>query len=126
MRYGDVQLNPQHGSIIYKDVKTSHILVYPRLNQADTHLMQLEPSIVMCNLIIRDWDDYVSLKLMDRSHEEYDLLVDTNGLDAYKYKRVILELGEAQGKKPGLWIAPARFTALDPHLYDASTDEVVY
>lgn len=113
-------------SLAYKDVKSSHVIVYPRLNQADSQLMQIEPSIIMCNLIIKEWEDYISLKLMDRFHSEANLYVDIQGLNAHYYKRVILELGESQLKKPGVWIIPARFTALDPYLYDAATGEVVY
>ena len=126
MKYGEVTLNPQPRSKVYKDVKSFDLQVYPRLNQADSHLMNLEPSIVMCNLVIRNWTHYIALKLLDRAHEELDLFVDMSEKDSHKYKRVVLELGEIKEIKPLVWIVPARFTCLDPYLYNATTGEVVY
>ena len=125
MKYGDVVLNPRQGSLIIKDVKSAEVIIYPRVNQADSQLMQLEPSVVMCTLVIRDWDDYFALKQMDRTNGEYKLYVDASGLDSHYYKRVILELGEATRVRDVSFV-PAHFTALDPYLYSAATNEVVY
>lgn len=116
---------PQSGTIIYKDAKTVRVIVYPRLNQADSHLMQLEPSKIMCTLIIPSEADYIALKQLDRANSEGVLYVDKYGSEKHYYKRVTLELGEAR-PEGWLMLASAVFTALDPHLYSAATNEVVY
>jgi hypothetical protein len=125
VKYEDIILNVRPDSLVYKDVKVFASLVYPRLNQADTSLMHLEPSEISGTLIIERWEDYTALKLLDRSHTEHNLWVDLNGVNSHYYKRVTIEIGEAQ-KKRDIWFAPVKFTAFDPYIYDALTNEVVY
>lgn len=125
MRFGNVDLNPRMNTLIMKDVKLTELIVYPRLNRADSYLMQTEPSVIQCSLSIKTWATYLALKLMDRANAEYNLYLDLVSLNSHYYKRVVLELGEIQ-KKGGVWIVPARFTCLDSSVYDSTTNQVVY
>ena len=125
MKFGNVDLNPRMNTLTIKDVKLTEVVIYPRLNRADSYLLQSEPSIVQCSLSIKDWAIYLALKLIERANAEYSLYLDLVSLNSHYYKKTVLELGEAQ-KKGGVWIVPARFTCLDSSVYDATTNQVVY
>lgn len=91
--------------------------------------MRLLPTKLMCVLKITTQEHLIALKQMDRTNAEHDLHIDKYGIEAHYYKRVILDLGEEQqvpDAPGGLILVPATFTALDPYLYDTSTNEVVY
>jgi hypothetical protein len=128
VRYGDLTLYPQAGSVVIKETKVVSVITYPRRNESDSSLINLEPSKVVCTLIVQDMADYFALKQWDRTHAEMDLYVDKYAPEAHYYKRVVLELGEERPQEgvPKTLLVSATFTALDPYLYDAVSGEVVY
>lgn len=126
MKYENLELNYRAGSLIIKDSKEVRIINYPRIHKSDAQLMQYNPTTIICTLIIRNWNDYVSLKLLDRASEGKRLYLNMEGDESHYYENVLLELGDIQRRKPGLFFLSATFTALDPFLYDADSEEVVF
>jgi len=126
MKYDVLTLAPQNDTLTYQDVKQYHVYDYPRRNTTDSVLLKYQPTVITCTLIVYGQEEYLALKLYDRAHSEKNLYIDKFGFESSYYKRVILELGEEKQVDADTWIIPVVFTALDPYLYDAATNEVIY
>lgn len=125
MRYADIVVLPS--KLRTRNVKKHHVTEYPRLDEADSHYLGRSPTRLTCTITVLSWEDLVALKQAALMHTEALLYVDQTGTDSHYYKRVVLELGEEERFVAGWgWRVPATFIALDPYLYDAATNEVVY
>lgn len=125
MRYADITILASQ--IRTKNIKKYHVTEYPRLDDADSTYLGRSPTRITCTITALSWDELVALKRAALMHTEARLYVDQTGLDSHYYDRVVLELGDEERLKGGSgWLVPATFTALDPYLRDAITDEVVY
>jgi len=125
VKYEDVTL--MASGIRTKNVKIYEHIQYPRLDESDSLYQSRGATEIRCVLAVMSWGDFLALKALSLTHAEEILYVDQTGTDSHYYKRVNLELGDEERLKNGVgWLIPAVFTALDPYLYDAATDEVVY
>jgi len=125
VKYGGITILSR--GLITKNVKKYRIIEYPRLDESDSVYLGRGPTKISCTIIIPTWSELVALKSLALSHSENVLYVDQTGIDSHYYRRVVLELGEEERLVHGsAWMVKAVFTALDPRLYSAATNEVVY
>ena len=122
MKYGNLTLYPETGSISIATRKKQIVRHYPGTDISDNFFLGKEPTVIKCVLLAKTKEDRFLIEQILQGDTEAELHFDT-----YFYKKVVT--GESSEPKPfvdGICYIPAEFVALDPIPYDKTSQEALY
>lgn len=122
MRYGNLTIYAESGSISITTRKSQIVRHYPGTDTSDNFTLGKEPTIIKCVLLAKTEADRFLLEQIMQGDSEAEL-----HFDNYYYKKVITgESSEPKPFKDGVCYIPAEFIALDPIPYDKTSGEALY
>lgn len=122
MKYGNVTLTIEKGSLTRATKKTQIVRHYPGTDRADVFSLGKEPTTITCVLIANGDAERILLESILHSTGENNLY-----LDNYFYKRVVPGESSEPTKIDETYSSiPAEFVALDPIPYSTATGEALY
>jgi hypothetical protein len=124
MKYGNVNLKYQLGSLSINIRKAQEVRHYPGTDNADVIDIGRPPTRISCTLIAESETELINIQQLLHTISENELQ-----FDGFYYKRVVsAQQGtpKPQTSDENIWFIDAEFVALDPLPYDIDTDEVLY
>lgn len=122
MKYGDISLSYEKGSLAITKKKTQLVRHYIGTDISDNFPLGKNPTSIKCNIVVETNEDRILAEQLFHENTERNLT-----LDNILYKRVItsdaFDAKQVNNKK---WIITVEFVALDPIPYDTTSGEVLY
>ena len=122
MRYGDVTLYYETGSLSITKKKSQLVRHYIGTDESDCFSLGRQSTTLKCNLMARTDEERILIEQLLHESVEREL-----HFDDYYYKKVVTsESFETKPLYEGRWIIPVEFIALDPIPYDETSGTVLY